>query len=122
MDLANIEELNKNNFAVIFYAFVKLILNFINKHASIRRLSRTKQKINSKPWIAQDIYEQIRCKRQMYKSHYIKGDEAMKLEYKKSANSLTRMKTLADKKYYANQLKNSTINTRKTWEVLHNLI
>ena len=114
MDLANIEELNKSNFAVIFYAFVKLILNVINKHASIRRLSRTKQKINRKPWIAEDIYEQNRCKRQMYKSHYIKGDEAMKLEYKKSANSLTRMKTLADKKYYENELKNSTINPRKT--------
>ena len=122
MDFVNIKELSNNNFAVKFDSFATLILNVINKHASIRRLSRTKQKINSKPWISKAIYEQIRCKRQMYKSHFIKGDKAMKSEYKKSAYNLTRMKTLADKQYYPNELKNSTINTRKTWEVLQLLI
>ena len=69
--LTNIEALNKNNFDVTFDAFVTLILNVINKHAPIRSLSRTKQKLNCKPWISKDIHEQIRRKRQMYKSHYI---------------------------------------------------
>ena len=69
--LTNIEKLNKNNFDVTFDAFVTLIVNVINKHAPIRPLSRTKQKLNCKPWISKDIHEQIRCKRQMYKSHYI---------------------------------------------------
>ena len=47
--LTNTEELNKNNFGVNFDAFVTLILNVVNKHAPIKRLSRTKQKLNSKP-------------------------------------------------------------------------
>ena len=68
------------------------------------------QKKKSKPWISKDIYEQICCKRQMYKSHFIKGNKAMKLEYKRFANNLTKMKTLADKQYYAYELKNSKIN------------
>ena len=120
--LANLEELNKNNFDVKFDAFVTLILNVINKHAPIRRLSRTKQQLNSKPWISKDIYQQIRRKRQMYKSHYIKGDEAIKLEYKKFANNLTKMKTLAKKQYYANELENSRGNLRKMWELLRTLL
>ena len=108
--LANIKELNKNNFDVKFDAFVTLILNIINKHAPIRRLSRTKQKLNCKPWSSKDIYEQIRRKSQMFKSHYIRGDEAMKLEYKKFADNLTKIKTLAKKQYYANELENSRGN------------
>ena len=31
----------------------------------------------------------------MYKSHYIRDDEAIKLEYKKFANNFTKTKTLA---------------------------
>ena len=45
--LANIEELYKNNFDVKFDAVVTLILNVINNHAPIRRLSRTKQNLKS---------------------------------------------------------------------------
>ena len=51
----------------------------------------------------------------MYKSHYNRGDEAMKLQYKKFANNLTKMKTLAKKQYYANELERSKENHRKTW-------
>ena len=58
----------------------------------------------------------------MYKSHYIRGDEAMKLEYKKFANNVTKMKTLAKKRYYANELENSRGNPRKTWELLRTLL
>ena len=58
----------------------------------------------------------------MYKSHYIKGDEAIKLEYKKFANNLTKMKTLAKQQYYANELENSRGNLRKMWELLRTLL
>ena len=43
----------------------------------------------------------------MYKSHYVRVDEAMKLEYKKIANSLTNMKTRPKKQYFADELENS---------------
>ena len=58
----------------------------------------------------------------MCKSHYIRGDEATKLEYKKFANNLTKMKTLAKKKYYANELENSRGNPQKTLELLCTLL
>ena len=56
------------------------------------------------------------------KSLCIRGDEAMKLEYKKFANNLTKMKTLAKKQYYANELGNSSGNPRKKWELLRTLL
>ena len=54
---------------------------------------------------------------QTYKSHYIRGDEAMKLKYKKFANNLTKMKTLAKKQHHANELENIRGNPQKTWEL-----
>ena len=65
--------------------------------APFRRLYRNKQKLNCEFWISKKIYSLIRCKTQMYKSHKIRGDIAMKLDYKKFAINLTKMKTLAKK-------------------------
>ena len=59
----------------------------------------------------------------MYKSHYIRGDEAMKLNYKKkTANNSTKMKTIAKKQYYENELEKSKGNPQKTWEIIRTLL
>ena len=60
----------------------------------------------------------MRRKRQMYKSHCIRGDEVMKLEYKKFVNHFKKIKTLAKKQYNPNKQEKSRTNPRKTWEVL----
>ena len=54
--------------------------------------------------MTKDIYAKIRTKRRMHKSHYINGNEAMKREYKTFANKLTKLKAIAKKLYYANEL------------------
>jgi len=48
----------------------------------------------------------------MHKSRYICGDEAMKKEYKKYANKLTKIKLAAKQKYYANELVKNKSNTK----------
>ena len=58
----------------------------------------------------------------MHRTHYIKGDAAMKLKYKKFSNKLKKIKTNAKKKYFAEKLEKNKSNPRKTWEFLRSLI
>ena len=58
----------------------------------------------------------------MYKSHYVLGDETRKHEFKVYANKLTKIKTLAKKNYYAEELHKNKSNLRKTCELLRTLL
>ena len=93
--LLNGNELAEANFDNHFDAFTFLIQRVINKQAPLKQLSRKQKKI--KPWNTKDIYAKIRTIRRMHKSHYIKGNEAMKREYKIFANKLTKLKAIAKK-------------------------
>ena len=55
----------------------------------------------------------------MYKTHYLSNDDAKKRENKIFANKVTKTKTLAKKRFYAEELKN---NSRKTWKLLRTLL
>ena len=58
----------------------------------------------------------------MHRSHYILGDEAMKCEYKKYLNKLTKIKSIAKKQYFTDELKKNKSNQQKTWEILRSLL
>jgi len=112
--LAKLEDLNERNFDRNFHAFVTLIQKVIDKHAPLKRLTCNQQKLKNNPWISKGIYVSIRCKKRMHKTHYIHGDETMKQEYKKYVNKLTKIKSIAKKKYYADELSKNKSNPRKT--------
>ena len=58
-------------------------------------MSRKRKKLPSKPWITKSLYESIRLKNIMYKTHYLSNDDAKKREYKTFANKLIKTKALA---------------------------
>ena len=58
----------------------------------------------------------------MHRSHYILGNEAMKREYKKYLNKLTKIKSIAKKQYFTDELEKNKSNQRKTWEILRSLL
>ena len=82
------EEITETNFDDSFEAFVSIIQHTIDKHAPLKRMSRKqKKKIKRKPWITRNIYQLICLKNKMHRTHYIKGDAAMMLKYKKFSNN-----------------------------------
>ena len=103
--VSNLNELTENKYDNLFDEFVSLIQKVIDNHAPFRQRSPKEKKLGSKPWITKGIYNSIRRKNRMHKSHYAMGDNRMKQEYKSFANKLTKIKTIAKKKYYAEQLK-----------------
>ena len=84
--------------------------------------SRKQQQLKNKPWITKGIYTSICRKNKMHRSHYILGDEAIKREYKMYLNKLTKIKSIAKKQYFTDELEKNKSNQRKTWEILRSLL
>ena len=60
-----------------------LIKSIANKHAPIRQLSQKKQKLCTKPWIANGILKSIKTKHKLYKTHFLSNNPIKVTEYKK---------------------------------------
>ena len=78
--------LNVLNFNLVFDNFVAIISETINQHAPLKRLSRKKCKLVTKPWITKGVYKSIRRKRIMFKPHFMNGSTNEKNFYRKYTN------------------------------------
>ena len=97
-DFASIlDDLTEQSFNDAFEPYIQVIHKVIDKHAPLKQMLRKLKKLQSKPWITKSVYESIRLKNIMYKTHYLSNDDAKKREYKIFANKLTKTKALAKK-------------------------
>ena len=80
-------EINFKNFVSVFKAY-------IDKHASLKPASRKKRRLLTKPWITNEILDQIKQKQKLYITHYVQGTEEQKRIYKRFANKLTKKKKM----------------------------
>ena len=85
-------------------------------------MSRKKQRLHNKPWITKGIFISIQNKQKLHKSHFLEGNDVSKLIYKTYANKLTKVKSLAKKLFFAQELTNCEGDGRKMWEVIKTLI
>ena len=118
----NLDDFTEQNFNDAFEAYIQVIHKVIDKHAPLKQMSRKQKKLQSKPWITKSVYESIRLKNIMYKTHYLSNDVAKKREYKIFANKLTKTKAHAKERFYAEELENNKNNSHKTWELLRTLL
>jgi len=70
----------------VFSKFVSITLEYIKRHAPLKRVSR-KKKLMRKPWITKGILVSIRRKQKLYVSHYLKWSETEKQIHKSYANN-----------------------------------
>ena len=84
-------QLLENSFKQLVY----LITAIIEKHAPLQTASRKQKRICKKPWINSELLKMIKRKQNLYKTHFVNGNESDKQYFKKFANKLTRMKTQA---------------------------
>ena len=99
-----------------------VIYKVIDKHAFLKQMSRKHKKLRSKPWKTKSVYEFIRLKNIMYKTHYLSNDDAKKREYKIFANKLTKTKALAKKDSMLKSSKIIKIIHGRQWELLRTLL
>ena len=77
---------------------------------------------HNKPWTTKGILISIRNKEKMYKTHFLQGSNVCKMMYKTYAYKLTKVKSLAKKLYFAQELSNCKGDGRKMWEVIRTII
>ena len=73
--------------------FDKLVSAFSScrsKYSPLKRASRKKSKLMTKPWITKGMFISIRQKQKLSATHYLKGNEIQKEFYKIYANNLPK--------------------------------
>ena len=86
-----IPEITPANFNEEFNTFNKVILKVVNKHAPLKFASRKQKRLLQKPWITKDIFDAIRRKQKMYKTHFKSEDPHKIAKYKKYANKVNHL-------------------------------
>ena len=104
-----------------FDNFVSIFKTCRNKYAPLKRASRKKRKLMSKPWITKDIFVSIRKKQKLYVTHYLIGNEIQKKFYKTYANKVIKLKTISKKLYMESEILNSRQDIRKFWSIIKTL-
>jgi len=92
------------NFNYSYNEFVRTIKLAIDKHAPLKEFTRRQRSLTRKPWLNKGIMTSIRKKNSLFKSHFIKGNEAQKFLFKQYTNKLTKVKTLSEKVIFLNEI------------------
>ena len=120
--IENLTEITTDNFNTVFDYFTKTYKRILDQHAPVKPMSRKKQRLHNKPWITKGILISIQNKQKLHKSHFLEGNDISKLIYKTYADKLTKVKSLAKKLFFAQELTNCKGDGRKMWEVIKTLI
>ena len=92
---SHLPEVSSTNFDAIFKEFYHIIKTITNTHAPLKLLPRKQKRLNSKPWITKGILISIKCKKKLYWSDYVNGNEVAESLYKIYANKLKQIIRLA---------------------------
>ena len=101
---------NETNVNKLFSSFYNKLNKIVNKHASIKSISRRKVKFFLKPWITTGIRKSIQIKNKLL-------SEGNSATYK-----LYRNKILTLKLYFHNYFQGNTNNLKRTWQGINDLI
>ena len=58
----------------------------------------------------------------MFRTHFIKGNLAVKTLFRLYSNMLTRIKALSKKIYFCSKFARNKKNPRKTWEIIRSAV
>ena len=106
-----------------FECLLEKVKEISDKNIPTRKLSKSKLKLKSKPWITKGILKSIRYKNKLYKmlcKNNFSNPQKVK-EYKTYRNKLTKIKTISKKNYFEKRLQNCNKNSAATWKVINEI-
>ena len=75
-----------------------------------------------KPWIKKDIFDAIRRKEKMYKTHFKRGDPHKIAKCKNYANKVNHLKEISKKNYFLDKITKNKSNPKKMWQTLKQIL
>ncbi len=76
----------------------------------------------SKPWLSKGLLKSIRRKNRLYKRYINTPNDVNQASYKKYKNKLNHSLRIAKRIYYDKQLDYFKTNTKRTWQILNEVI
>ena len=108
--------------------FINVFNQILEIHAPIKEIKLTKTKIKqkTKPWINNDILKQIKTKDKLYVK-YIKETNIINKqnffnEYKTKKNDITKLIRISKKSYYNEYFEKNSQNIKKLWSGINQII
>ena len=108
--------------------FINVFNQILEIHAPIKEIKLTKTKIKqkTKPWINNDILKQIKTKDKLYTKYIKETNPINKLnlfdEYKTKKNDITKLIRISKKSYYNEYFKKNSQNIKKLWSGVNQII
>ena len=102
--------------------FLQIIIDATNKHAPLRKLSRKEMKLKSKPWITKGLLKSISTKNKLFQQCYKQNNPFLVAKYKSYLNTLTKIKEIAKRNYYQNELTTHRGDLAKQWKIINEII
>ena len=93
-----------------------------NKHIPLRKLSRKEMKLKSKPWITKGLLKSISTKNKLFQQCYKQNNFFLVAKYKSYFNTLTKIKEIAKRNYYQNEVATHRGDLAKQWKIINEII
>ena len=97
------------------------ISTVVENHALLKQLSR-KRKIRFKPWLTKGLLKSIKIKITLFYQCFKQQKTHLLTKYKSYLNKLTKLKLIAKKKYYFNELSSHKNNLTQQWKLINEII
>ena len=101
---------------------LNLISETVNVHALLRIMSRKQMKLKANSWITKGLLKSITTKNRLFHQYYKQQKTHLILKYKSYRNTLTKLKDIAKKAYYQNELYSHKTNMSKQWEIINEIV
>ena len=102
--------------------FINDIRNMVIRHTPLKKLSRKEVKTRSKPWLTKGLLKSIKTKNRLFCQCYKQQKMHLVSKYKKYLHKLTRLKQIAKKNYYQNELNKNKNNLSLQWKLINEII
>ena len=108
--------------------FINVFNQILNGHAPIKEIKMTKSKLKqkTKPWVNNDILSLIKTKDKLYTKYIKESNVIIKAnllkEYKSKKNEITQQIRKSKKEYYNKYFENNSNNIKKLWLGINKII
>ena len=94
----------------------------LNKHVSLRTMTRKEKRLSEKPRTTKGILVSIKMKNKLFRSCFKNNNTDKKAVYKKYLNKRAHIKYHAKRNYYENLIKSNIRNPSQIWSVIKKII
>lgn len=111
----------QNNVDEAYDNFVDIVKNLYNKYCPLKKVLCSKSK-QDKPWVSKSLKKCCLRKKELHKKYVKNNSLENEKRYKKYRNKLTSVLRFCEKKHYSESLAKHSSDTKRTWQILNEVI